>query len=82
MKTAALAEARREGGRITGAHSASEVGLSEVPAGVAFKCGTCMYMGRKEPGHCDNPHPKLQGRKVEKVWCCNNYWHHGMKVIV
>lgn len=55
------------------------VGLSDNTSGAAFKCGTCEYFG---DGKCHNPNPKLDGRKVEKTWCCNLYSHKGMKVIV
>lgn len=55
------------------------VGLAQNPAGVTFHCGSCEYFKR---GKCGNPNPKLNGRRVDPVWCCDLYEHAGMKVIV
>lgn len=65
--------------KIIGAKTQSEVALSRNPDGVHFQCGTCEYI---KSGVCQNPNPKLNGRKVETSWCCNLYDHSGMKVIV
>ena len=54
------------------------VGLADNH-GRLFKCGTCEYF---EDGICHNKHPKLHGREVKPVWCCNLYNHDGMKVVV
>lgn len=62
--------------------SRPKVGLAENPQGVPFRCGSCEFFGRKKPGHCDNPDPELQDRKVEPHWCCDLYRHPGMRVIV
>lgn len=82
MKTAALAEARRSGGRITGARSQSEIGLAANADGVHFQCGTCKYFEPEGDGICRNPNPKLHDREVERHWCCNLYDHKGMRVLV
>lgn len=55
------------------------VGLADNTEGYSFQCGTCEYF---DDGTCHNPHPKLNGRKVEPKWCCNLYDHAGMKTIV
>lgn len=56
-----------------------EVGLDENPSGIPFQCGTCEYF---HEGICHNEHPKLHGKYVEALWCCNRYDREGMKVIV
>jgi inorganic pyrophosphatase-like protein len=69
---------RASGGRIIGAKSQSEVGLSQNAAGTTFRCGTCRYFDRST---CHNANPELKGRSVKPRWCCNLYDHAGMKVI-
>lgn len=69
---------RKRGGRVIGAKTQSEVGLSQNETGVTFRCGTCKYFDR---GTCHNKNPELEGRHVKPHWCCNLYDHDGMKVI-
>lgn len=81
LKTAFAGKAAAEqtaGGAEPDGDEPSVVGLSENPQGIPFQCGTCEYFA---DGVCQNPHPKLNGQKVQPEWCCNLYDHEGMKVI-
>jgi hypothetical protein len=55
------------------------IGLVENPAGVAFQCATCDHF---DDGVCRHHDPRLDGKKVEGAWCCNEFEHPGMRTVI
>lgn len=73
--TSALVRERAE----TRKREEAVIGLSSIPGGVKFQCGTCEYF---KDDTCRNINPRLYGRTVKAEWCCNLFDSPGMKVIV
>lgn len=55
------------------------VGLCANPPGKAFQCGTCQFF---QQSRCGNPDPRLNGKPVQPVWCCNLYKNPQMQTLI
>jgi hypothetical protein len=69
----------RRGDDESGDTKAMPIGLAQNPPGRAFQCGTCEWF---DGGRCQNKNPRLNGRHVEREWCCNLYDNDDMKIVV
>lgn len=66
----------------------TNIGLAENPKGVEFHCEDCVHFDADE-GRCYKKLPDshlgaklLYKRLVEPDYCCNFFWHSGMKVLI